>query len=152
MSLDCASPEQVKGQAITKATDVYSLGVLLYELLTGVSPQGGPGRAMDETIRRICHETPERPSTLRPGISSELDSIVLRAMRKDPQLRYASAQELSADIGRILEGVPVVASKETFLCVVRRFAARHNLAAAVVCAVVLMAAAVALWDALVASR
>ena len=88
--------------------------MLLYELLAGVSPQGGPGRTLDETIRRICDTPPERPSTWNREISQDLDSIVLRAIQKDPQLRYASAEELSADIGRFLEGRPVIAREATF--------------------------------------
>jgi len=154
MSLDCASPEQLSGKPITTATDIYSLGVLLYELLTGVSPQGGPNRTLDDAVRQICHETPAAPSTLNPPLSRDLDSIVLRAMRKDPAERYASADEFSADVDRFLNGIPVIARDATFRYVARKFIARHKLAVgAVLAGAVLLATAagVAFWQAKVAS-
>ncbi len=155
MSLDCASPEQVKGQAITTATDVYALGVLLYEVLTGVSSQGGPGRSLDEAVKRICDITPEPPSAHSAAIPRDLDSIVLRAMRKEPSARYASAEDLSADIGRYLAGAPVIAQEATLRYVARKFVGRHRLAVgSAIAAGLLLAvtASVAVWQARVASK
>jgi tetratricopeptide (TPR) repeat protein len=155
MSLDCASPEQVKGLPVSTATDVYSLGVLLYELLAGASPQGGAGRPLDETIRRICELPVERPSSVKPGLAQDLDSIVLRAMQKDPAQRYSSVEELSADVGRFLEGRPVIAREATFPYVARKFVARHKAAvAAAAGAVVLLlgGSGMVLWEARVAAR
>jgi len=155
MSLDCASPEQVKGGSITTATDIYSLGVLLYELLTGVSPQGGSGRPLDETVRRICELTPERPSSLARDAGPDLDSIVMRAMQKDPGLRYASAEELSRDVARYLAGAPVLAREATWRYVAQRFVARNKLAVAAAAAGTLMVAGgvgFALWEGRIAAR
>jgi eukaryotic-like serine/threonine-protein kinase len=155
MSLDCASPEQVEGQPVTTATDVYALGVLLYHLLTGVPPQGGPARTLEQTIRQICRDEPPRPSSAAPGIGQDLDSIVLRAMRKDPAARYGSVAELSADVERYLGGRPVVARDATFWYVSRKFVARHRWAVtAALCGVVLLAGGIAavFWQARVAAR
>jgi serine/threonine protein kinase len=100
---DYASPEQINGERITTATDVYSLGVLLYELLTGTKPYRLKTHTADEMSRAIREQEPERPSTAvaradksrtanrGPGIlSGDLDTIVLAAMRKEPQRRYPS--------------------------------------------------------------
>jgi non-specific serine/threonine protein kinase/serine/threonine-protein kinase len=155
MSLDCASPEQVKGQPVTTASDIYSLGVLLYEILTGVSPQAGSGRTLDETVRCICETAPSRPSALDRSIPADLDSIVLRALQKEPRLRYHSAEELSADIERFLNGAPVMAREATLGYVARKFVARHKAAVAGAAAVTLLvtaASGAAFWQSRVAAR
>jgi serine/threonine-protein kinase len=125
-----ASPEQVRGEPLTTATDVYSLGVVLYELLTGRRPYDLKTGSHMEVVRAVCEQEPARPSTVVTGadedshrvvasrgagtpqrlnrlLRGDLDNIVLMAMRKEPQRRYASVQALSDDIGRYLDGYPV---------------------------------------------
>jgi serine/threonine protein kinase len=157
MTPEYASPEQVRGEPVTTAADVYALGVLLYENLT-------------EIARAICEEQPTRPSTvvaqeveatgadgvsrrltpdsvsrtregspekLRRRLAGDLDNIVLMAMRKETQRRYASAEQLSEDIRRHLEGRPVIARKDTLGYRTERFVARHRVGVAAATAVVL---------------
>jgi non-specific serine/threonine protein kinase/serine/threonine-protein kinase len=135
-----ASPEQIRGGSITTSSDIYSLGVILYRLLTGHSPY----RLKDQTLdleRIICEQEPEKPSTaisrveeissggasiiltpesvsktrddepdkLRRRLRGDLDNIILMAMRKEPQRRYASVDQFSEDIRRYMDGLPVIA-------------------------------------------
>jgi len=140
MTPEYASPEQVQGLAVTPASDIYALGVLLYELLTGHRPYRLRHRSPHEVARVICEEEPERPSVtlsspedllaagdgaptleaiirardatledLRRELAGGLDQIVMKAMRKEPQRRYRTAEELREDIARHLEGRPVSA-------------------------------------------
>jgi tetratricopeptide (TPR) repeat protein len=113
MTPEYASPEQVLGAPITTATDVYALGAILYELLTGVRAHRFTTQSPTEIERVVCREEPPRPSfAAKSGarrLAGDLDNIVLKAMRKDPAQRYASAAELSADIGCYLDGQPVLA-------------------------------------------
>jgi serine/threonine protein kinase len=182
-----ASPEQVKGDPITTASDVYSLGVLLYELLTGHRPYRVASSSPIEIIQAICEQEPDRPSTavarvetiptgdgdtrvtvtpesvskergsqpdkLRRELEGDLDNIVLKAMRKEPQRRYASAEQLSEDIRRYLEGLPVIARKDTFGYRAAKFIQRHKTGVAVAVLVVialLSATIVTSWQARVA--
>jgi eukaryotic-like serine/threonine-protein kinase len=126
MTPQYASPEQVRGAPLTPATDVYSLGVLLYELLTGQPPYRVRGRAVDDAERAICDEPPRKPSTvvaaaasdvakgreLRRQLAGSLDTVVLTALRKDPRHRYPSARALGEEIGRYLDGLPVTAPRD----------------------------------------
>lgn len=126
-----ASPEQIRGGNITTATDVYSLGVLLYELLTGSKPYRLAGLPPAEMERVICEEDPERPSVVAASTPSrrlrgDLDNIVLTALRKEPQRRYGSVEQLSEDIRRHLEGLPVLARMDTFGYRAAKFVARHR--------------------------
>ncbi|MBW8828342.1 MAG: serine/threonine protein kinase [Burkholderiales bacterium] len=113
MTLACASPEQVRGDPITPASDIYSLGVLLYGLLCGASPYGAALEGTDLDLRNaICRSKPVPPSrahspldrAARRHLRPCLDKVVMKALRKKPSRRYASAAELSADIGRCLAG------------------------------------------------
>jgi eukaryotic-like serine/threonine-protein kinase len=128
MTPEYASPEQVRGEKVTTATDIYSLGVVLYELLTGKKPYRLTSRRPDEVARAITEQTPEKPSTAIAGdaernrkpqiadrkfLRGDLDNIVLMAMRKEPERRYASVALLSDDIRRHLEGRTVLARKDT---------------------------------------
>ena len=156
---DYASPEQVRGEPVTPASDVYALGVVLYELLTGRRPYDA-GSSPAEMIRVICETEPPRPSQsvtrpLAKALTGDLDTIVLKALRKEPPRRYASAGEMADDLRRFLEGRPVLARPDTAGYRVRRFARRHwaGLIAAGIASLSLAAGVVALRrDAVVAAE
>ncbi len=169
MTPEYASPEQVRGDPLTTSSDVYSLGVLLYELLTGHRPYRIKTRVLQEVVRVICEVEPERPSAavtrveevpdpttppsagipsqtgtrtigplevsrtregrpdrLRRRLSGDIDNIVLKAMRKEPQRRYASALALSEDIQRHLDGMPVVARPDSVAYRAAKFVGRNR--------------------------
>ncbi len=146
-----ASPEQVRGEAITTASDVYSLGVLLFRLLTGRPPYRLEGAGWREVERIVCEQRPERPSTaavrgaehpeatrkLRRRLRGDLDNIVLRALEKDPARRYASVEQLEEDLRRYAEGLPVMARPAGLGYRLGKFVRRHR-AAAVTAALVLL--------------
>jgi serine/threonine protein kinase len=98
------APEQVRGRPVTPATDVYSLGVMLFEIVTGQHPYLRGGMRLSDAVRAIIDVEPPRPSALGSDVSTDLDDIVLVALRKQASHRYRSAQALSADIRRYLEG------------------------------------------------
>ncbi|HEY4595144.1 MAG TPA: serine/threonine-protein kinase, partial [Thermoanaerobaculia bacterium] len=159
-----ASPEQVKGEAVTTASDVYSLGALLCELLCGRGPYPVPRDAPPYEIERaICDGEPERPSeallragepspgvlaarrgerpaTLRRRLAGDLDTIVLKALRKDPAQRYESVSRLSSDLERYLQSLPVSVRPDTWGYRTRKLLRRHRAAAAMAAAVLLLAA------------
>ncbi len=141
MTPEYASPEQIKGGRITTSSDVYSLGVILYELLTGQKPYRLTSRAPEEISRAITEEEPERPSTalLRNSrftisdsrlLKGDLDNIVLMALRKEPERRYASVAALAEDIRRHKEGLTVTARPHTFSYRAGKFINRHRTGAA----------------------
>ena len=109
------SPEQALGrrELVDHRTDIYSLGVTLYELLT-LQPAFG-GRDRQELLRQIAHEEPAPPRRLNPAIPRDLETIVLKAMAKEPESRYATAQELADDLRRFLEHKPIQARRPTLL-------------------------------------
>jgi eukaryotic-like serine/threonine-protein kinase len=148
MTPDHASPEQVLGQVITTSSDVYVLGVLLYKLLTGTGPFVIPSMRLADIERAICEHTPPPPShavargasararaiaearntnpnRLRRMLRGDLDNIVVMAMRKEPERRYASAQQLASDIARHLDGKPVIARRDTLSYRTTKFVQRH---------------------------
>ena len=129
---DYASPEQVRGQTMTTASDVYALGVVLYELLTDRRPYHVESAEPGELLRLVCEEDPRRPSTIAPGrgLAGDLDAIVARAMRKEPERRYVSVAALSEDLDRHLEGLPVRARKGTTIYRAGKFLRRHRFGAA----------------------
>ncbi len=147
MTPEYASPEQVRGEPISVATDVYSLGVLLYRLMTGQSPYGTTVSSPLEYERAIIEHDPHRPSAvitspdgeenvvvrrdtspkkLKNRLSGDLDNIVLKTLQKEPDRRYLSASALSADIQRFLQDEPVEARGDAWSYRARKFAVRHS--------------------------
>ena len=136
MTPEYAAPEQVRGDRVTTATDVYALGVVLYELLAGRRPYELRGRSLSEIERVICGTEPARPSTgaadaRRRGLRGDLDTIVLKALRKDPERRYPSAAALLEDLNRYRSGLPVHARPDTFRYRAAKFVGRHRVGVAV---------------------
>jgi hypothetical protein len=113
---ECGSPEQVRGEAMSTANDVFSLGVLLYVLMTGHHPFAAADSNPLETLRAICELEPRLPSSVAPDrrkeLHGELDAVILQAMRKNPAERYPSVRALADDIRAWLEGFPVNAIRQ----------------------------------------
>lgn len=145
-----ASPEQINGGAITTSTDVYALGIVLYELLTGHHPFADFRSQVRALEQATCETEPRRPSDAGSARTSQLkgdlDSIVLKAIRKEPEQRYASVEQLSEDLGRYLDGFPVVARRGTRRYRAGKFIRRHRfgVAAATTFVVMLMTLGTAL--------
>jgi eukaryotic-like serine/threonine-protein kinase len=161
-----ASPEQVRGQPVTTASDIYSLGVILYRLLTGHHPFEGKLGSVLELERAVCETEPAPPSTLARGatgreaaaarlLRGDPDNIVLKAMRLEPQLRYPSAQHFSEDIRLYLDGYPITARRLSLWYRASRFAGRHQVscaAAAVFTIAIAVSAAAAIREQRLAAR
>jgi serine/threonine protein kinase len=188
MTPEYASPEQIRGQQVTTSTDVYSLGVVLYELLCGRRPYSFDRRSLQEIEDVVCRQEPIRPSealaalktakyagkdtqaitpetighnhgepieNLRQRLANDLDNIVMMALRKEPERRYASAEQLGEDIRRYLEGRPIIARPNTVRYRARKFIHRNRAAvaaAALVIATLIGATILTAWQAKVARR
>ncbi len=143
------SPEQVQGRldAIDTRSDVYALGVVLYELLSGSAPHDLAGASITESIRRISVNPPRRLRDVRPSIPLDLDWIAGRAVEREKERRYGSAGEFAADVRRFLRREPILARPPSISYQLRRFAARHKalvLAASLLFVGILSATAVTL--------
>lgn len=138
MTPDYASPEQVRGDSVTTATDIYSLGAVLYHLLTGQRPHRFKNFSLAEIEKVVCEIESEKPSLvvgksqdaparLRKELSGDVDNIVMMAMRKERERRYQSVEQLSEDIRRHLDGRTVRARQDTVLYRTGKFIRRHRL-------------------------
>jgi serine/threonine protein kinase len=142
MTPDYASPEQIQGKEPTAATDIYSLGVLLSELLTGSRPYTLSNLSAVAVDRVVSEQSGKKPSAA-PGISraarkelsGDLDRIVLQAMDHDPSQRYLSVQHLDEDLLRYLTGKPISARKATPAYVLGKFVQRHRVAVLTACTI-----------------
>ena len=143
MTPDYASPEQVYGQSVTTATDIYGLGLVLYELLTAQKLHRFKSRSAVEIERVVCETEITKPSILvnsaklRRQLSGDLDNIALMALRREPERRYQSAEQFSDDVRRYLAGLPVRARQDTVGYRAGKFARRHKLVLAAAMLVVL---------------
>lgn len=136
-----ASPEQVRGLSVTTATDVYALGAILYEMLTGERAQSITTRTPAGIDHAVCETDVRKPSLRVRGLDADLDNIILKAMRKEPDRRYQSVDQLAEDIRRHLDGRPVLARQNSFGYRARKFVRRNRamLAAAATLVVVMVA-------------
>lgn len=155
MTPEYAAPEQVKGEAITTATDVYALGILLYKLLAGRRPYVLDEQSPYEVVHKVCETDPDRPSTalletrddvpppetvadarntntpqLQRRLRGDLDAIVLKALRKDPEARYDTAAALADDLRKYRAGRPVQAHTGSWTYRLRKFVQRRRTALA----------------------
>lgn len=154
MTPQYASPEQIRGEIVSTASDIYSLGLILYELLTGVPAYKFPNKRPDEMARIICESEPIRPSSVLTNskfkiqnsrfevdnlkskiqnlklLKGDLDNIILKALRKEPEQRYASVEQFSEDIHRYLKGLPVAARAATVGYRAAKFVSRNRLVVA----------------------
>ena len=145
LTRDYASPEQLRGKGMTTASDVYSLGVLLYELVARQRPYQLADIPLDQAIDAICIKDPPPPGTVSPDVPADLDAIVMKALRKEPESRYASVREFAEDIDRYLGFRPVLARQGTFRYVARKFVRRHRFGVATAAAAcIFLAVSVAL--------
>ncbi|MGB7923697.1 MAG: serine/threonine-protein kinase [Pyrinomonadaceae bacterium] len=162
MTPDYASPEQVRGEPITTATDVYALGAVLYELLTGERAHQIKSHSLAEIERVVCEVEVERPSVvvgrrkspakLQRELAGDLDNIVLMSLRKEPERRYQSVEQLSEDIRRYLEGRPVTARQDTFGYRAGKFVRRHKVGVSVAATFLLLLIGVAVIETVQAAR
>jgi eukaryotic-like serine/threonine-protein kinase len=162
-----ASPEQVKGKSVTTASDIYQLGIVLYELLTGCRPYEVSGHSPSEIEEIICEQTPTKPSTiitktsgisisgenlisdqdnkqvltpknLRKELKGDLDTVILKALRKEPERRYESAEQLASDIHRYLSNEPVIAHPNSKFYRAKKFVSRHTMSVISSAAIILL--------------
>jgi len=131
-TLSYMSPEQARGDAdaIDLRSDVYALGVILHELLTGQLPYEINVAAPHQALRTICEDTPRRPSTINHTLRGDIETIILKALEKEPDRRYQSAAALADDIRRQLGGQPILARPPSAVYQIRKLVTRHKIPAA----------------------
>lgn len=168
MTPEYASPEQIRGETVSTATDVYTLGVVLYKILTGVLPFGGNGETNGSLLKSITDDEPVSPSTainhrtadaegkpetihqISRSLRGDLDNIILKAIAKEPERRYESVGDFEADLLRHLDGLPVSARPATRSYRAGKFIRRHKMPVVAVAMVLLslvIGITVAIWQA-----
>jgi len=176
MTPEYASPEQIEGKVTSTSTDVYSLGVILYELVTGERPYETGGHSLAELVNSVYQTDPPRPSTRQPKATQEangstaapaaltidpkllrgdLDNIILKALRREPDRRYRSVEEFADDIRKFQNGLPVTATADSRSYRIRKFVGRHKAGAFAVSAAAILllgATGVTGWQYTVANR
>jgi serine/threonine protein kinase/tetratricopeptide (TPR) repeat protein len=178
MTFDYASPEQIRGEAATTATDIYGLGLVLYDLLAGRRAHGGTSGSLKDRERDVLDRDVVEPSRtvadgsdigtheialkrgatvdrLRRRLRGDLDTIVRTALHRDPARRYPSVEAFARDVDRHLGGLPIAARPDAFAYRASKFVARHRVGVgitAIVAVVLIGALAVTLWQARLAAR
>ncbi|MBM3761276.1 MAG: serine/threonine protein kinase [Acidobacteria bacterium] len=153
MTPDYASPEQVCGELITVSSDVYSLGMVLYELLAGARPYRLKNYSPGEIQQQVCTGQPPMPSELVTGstrtrrqLEGDLDNILMMALRKEPQRRYGSVAEFAEDLRRHLDGETVIARPDTFTYRTLKFVKRNRLSLALASLLLIVVVAGGYWN------
>lgn len=168
MTPEYAAPEQIRREPVSTATDVHALGVVLFELLIGEHPFRHPGTSREQMIRAICETSPGvpsgriegeralalarqmnlRPAVLRRRLRGDLDTIVSKAMAKEPARRYSTVHSLVEDLQRFRSGLPIRARRDSVVYRARRFVSRHRVGVAATAAVIiaLLAGMIGVWQ------
>jgi serine/threonine-protein kinase len=160
MTPEYAAPEQVLGEPVTTATDVYALGAILYELLTSRRAHRLESYTPQEVERVICEVEPQAPSAMTSGamvkrLRGDLDTITLNALQKKPERRYPTVEQLASDINRFLGGLPVTARPDTWRYRATKFVRRHRVgvvAGAAIAVSLIAGLAGTIWQARVAAE
>ena len=166
MTPEYASPEQIKGETVTTATDIYSLGVILYKILTEKLPFDLKGKSNGELLKSISESEPTVPSCVNAKskvrgetpplaihssqLKGDIDNIILKSLSKEPQRRYQTVEQFSDDIRRFIDGLPVLARPATFSYQASKFYRRNRISvlAGILIVVSLIAGiTIAIWQA-----